>query len=130
MRQDERGLLDEDRRLAQHAPHVLHLAVGEALRTLAARRHRLRSHHLQLHERARTASLAAHLKATRRGEGNALQNRRGETEGGDVMGGVEQLQLHVGKLGVEDVLRQTHWKIERIIPRLVGLARHRVNDSR
>ena len=60
----------------------------------------------------------------------ALEDGGGETEGGDVVGGVEQLQLHVGELGVENVLRQTHWKIERIILRLVGLARHGVNDAR
>ena len=40
---------------------------------------------------------------------------------------VEELELHVGELGVEDVLGRSHGENQRIVLRFVGLAGNRVD---
>lgn len=127
MREELRGFLDENGRFAGVLDQILHLPVHEAL---VARRHgeELRLGDLEMHGGALGRGGGPGHGEGALGEEKAVgEDRLGEMEGGDVVRRVEELELHVGELGVEDVLGRSHGENQRIVLRFVGLAGNRVD---
>lgn len=127
MREELRGFLDENGRLAGVLNEILHLPVHEAL---VARRHGegLRLGDFEMHGGALGRGGGTGHKEGALGEKIAVgKDGLGEMEGGDVVHRVEELELHVGELGVENALRRSHGENQRIVLRFVGLAGHRVD---
>ena len=127
MREEQRGFLDENGRFAGVLDEILHLPVHEAL---VARRHGegLRLGDLEMHGGALGRGGGPGHGEGALGEEKAVgKDRLGEMEGGDVVRRVEELELHVGELGVEDALGRSHGENQRIVLRFVGLAGNRVD---
>ena len=121
------GLLHENGRLAGELREVLDGSVHESLIARRNRR-RLRLGDFQVHRGAlERRGGAGHFEGTLREKKTVGEDALGEMEGRDVMHGVEELELHVGELGVEDSLCRSHRKNQRVILRFVGLAGHRVD---